>query len=111
MMAKEQDFFLQIEGIHKEYPVPHINPFKKSEKLQALSDVHLKIPRGSVSSILGPNGAGKTTLIKILAGLIIQDSGELIWNETSAHKVGLVTPNERSFYWRLTGRQNIPYPI
>lgn len=108
MRSKASDYFLQITGIDKQYPVPHVNPFKRSEHFKALKGVDLNIPEGSVSCILGPNGAGKTTLIKILAGLILQDSGEINW-KYSKQKVGLVTPNDRSFYWRLTGRQNLQF--
>jgi len=108
MESKEYGYFLQIKGIDKQYPVPHINPFKPSERLSALKGVNLNIPEGSVSCILGPNGAGKTTLIKILAGLILPDSGDIHWKYTG-YRVGLVTPNDRSFYWRLTGRQNLEF--
>lgn len=109
MIAEDPEYFLQIKGIGKEYPVPHLNPFKPSKKLSALKEIDLNIPKGSVSCILGPNGAGKTTLIKILADLILPDSGEITRNSESRLKVGLVTPNDRSFYWRLTGRHNLDF--
>lgn len=110
MITESGNFYMQIKGVSKEYPVPHINPLKKSERFSALKAVDLSVPRGSVSCILGPNGAGKTTLIKILAGLILPDDGEiLISGEDRKKNVGLVTPNERAFYWRLTGRQNLEF--
>jgi len=108
-MAKELQNFLQIKGIFKEYPIPHLNPFKPSMRLSALKNVNLNIPKGSVTCVLGPNGAGKTTLIKILSGLILPNAGEIFWDPESVRKVGLVTPNDRSFYWRLTGRQNLEF--
>lgn len=65
--------------------------------------------------LLGPNGAGKTTLIKILSTLISPDSGHgsiagLPLNEHSLairNKIGLVSTNDRTFYWRLTGFENL----
>ncbi len=46
----------------------------------AINDVNLKIPRGKIIGLLGQNGAGKTTLIKLLNGLIIPTSGEILIN-------------------------------
>lgn len=111
MNAKSKELYLKIEAITKEYPIPRLNPFKPSKRHIALKSVDLNIPKASVSCILGPNGAGKTTLIKILAGLILPNSGILKWELNSNHTpfVGLVTPNDRSFYWRLTGRQNLDF--
>ena len=42
---------------------------------QALDKVSFSVDRGEVFGLLGPNGSGKTTLIKILANLVIPDSG------------------------------------
>jgi simple sugar transport system ATP-binding protein/ribose transport system ATP-binding protein len=46
--------------------------------VQALTDIDLRIARGSIHSLVGENGAGKSTLGKIIAGVHRQDSGELI---------------------------------
>lgn len=46
----------------------------------AVNDINLEIPRGKIIGLLGQNGAGKTTLIKLLNGLIIPTSGEILIN-------------------------------
>jgi ABC-2 type transport system ATP-binding protein len=79
--------------------------------------VDLSVRKGEVFGILGPNGAGKTTLIKILCTLILPTGGEARVNGFDVEKesgrvresIGLVTTDERSFYWRLTGRQNLEF--
>ncbi|WP_416048534.1 ABC transporter ATP-binding protein [Cupriavidus basilensis] len=43
----------------------------------ALDGVSLRVRRGEFVALLGPNGAGKTTLFQILAGLFVQDEGQV----------------------------------
>ncbi|MEJ2683197.1 MAG: ATP-binding cassette domain-containing protein [Candidatus Sulfobium sp.] len=45
--------------------------------VEALSRVSMKTRPGVVTGLVGPDGAGKTTLMRILAGLIAPDSGEV----------------------------------
>lgn len=91
--------------------------FKKRSVIKALDGVTLEIERGKIFGLLGPNGAGKTTLIKILCTLIVPTGGEayvdgldMLKNGEAIRKsIGLVTGEERSFYWRLTGMQNLKF--
>lgn len=61
---------VEICGLNKIY-----RGSKRAPPKEALKDVNLSIPRGSIFGLLGPNGAGKSTLINILAGLVIKTSG------------------------------------
>ena len=47
------------------------------EAAHALANVSLEAPRGVLTALVGPDGAGKTTLIRLAAGLLRPDSGEL----------------------------------
>ena len=43
-----------------------------------LDGVNLKVFPGEIATVLGPSGAGKSTIIKIIAGLLEPDSGEVL---------------------------------
>src|SRR5215210_8061995 len=50
---------------------------KRFKATQALDGLDLTADRGQVTAILGPNGAGKTTFIRMVATLLLPDSGSL----------------------------------
>ena len=82
----------------------------------ALDGVELRVGEGELFGLLGPNGAGKTTLVKILSTLIQPTSGNARVNGYDLSQdiaikatIGLVTSDERSFYWRLSGQQNLEF--
>ncbi|MDF1525284.1 MAG: ABC transporter ATP-binding protein [bacterium] len=54
--------------------------YKSYGDVMALRDLSLDFPRGQLTSLLGPSGCGKTTLLKIIAGLLSADSGEITVN-------------------------------
>ncbi|WP_305064511.1 ABC transporter ATP-binding protein [Methanococcoides sp.] len=93
-----------------------LHPFRKDE-VTAVEEVNIKIKNGELFGVLGPNGAGKTTLIKMLCTLITPTEGTAYVNGYDIAKdsgkvresIGFITADERSFYWRLTGRQNLKF--
>jgi ABC-2 type transport system ATP-binding protein len=92
-------------------------PFRKKRLVTAVEKVSLDIQPGEFFGLLGPNGAGKTTLIKLLCCLVLPTSGNAsvfgndIQKKEQAVKrlVGMVSSEERSFFWRLTGRENLRF--
>lgn len=91
-------------------------PWRRPERA-AVDEVSLSIPQGEVFGLLGQNGAGKTTLIRMLTTLLLPTSGTA---RVAGHdvaqdpravraRIGLVSGDERSFYWRLSGRQNLEF--
>jgi len=59
---------------------------------QAVQDLSFNVERGSFFSILGPSGCGKTTLLRMIAGFIEPDSGEIVIGGRNMAGVG---PNRR----------------
>src|ERR1700750_563332 len=54
---------------------------KKFGQFQALTDVTLEAPSGSLLALLGPSGSGKTTLLRIIAGLESADKGLALYQD------------------------------
>jgi ABC-type multidrug transport system ATPase subunit len=77
-----------------------------------LNELSFEIPKGSMMGLIGPNGAGKSSLIKVLAGLVFPQKGQLEVNgEVTAFKdlrqrTGYMI-DAPSFYKQLSGPQNL----
>jgi len=50
-------------------------------------DISLKIPKGKVTAIMGPSGTGKTTLLKLIAGQLNPEAGEVWVEGKNVHKL------------------------
>jgi Cu-processing system ATP-binding protein len=59
---------------------------KQFGKLPVLHHVHLELKKGECIALVGPNGCGKTTLIKCILGMVLPNSGAILFNEKSIHK-------------------------
>lgn len=73
------------------------------------------MPPGTLAVLEGPNGAGKTTMLRIFATLVRPDGGEarvdgydvVAGGARVRERIGAAFVNERSLYWRLSGRENL----
>lgn len=90
------------------------NVVKRYGSLMALDCVSFGMEKGKILGLLGPNGAGKTTAIRVLGGLIPQDSGEVtlfgekqsVNNLKLKQRMGLVT-QEITVFDELTAEENL----
>ena len=68
-----------------------------------------------IQGILGLNGSGKTTMVRLLSGILRQDSGDLrIFDHTYDRQeslikkmLGVVVGGDRSLYYKLTAKENL----
>ncbi|MEO7175139.1 MAG: ABC transporter ATP-binding protein [Saprospiraceae bacterium] len=52
-------------------------------KLPVLRDINLRLDKGECIALIGPNGCGKTTLIKSILGMVMPDTGDILFNGKS----------------------------
>ncbi len=89
---------------------------KTFEETEALKGISFKVDEGEIFGLLGPNGAGKTTTVKILATMLLSDSGEARINGMDVVEqpkkirglVDVITARDK-FYRRLDAYQNIKF--
>jgi len=90
--------------------------FKSYDEHLALQGLDMKLEKGEIYGLLGPNGAGKTTTLKILAGLISPDSGEIFVNGERYHRdhsrlkqMISYVPDQPFVYPKLTGEEHLHF--
>ena len=72
---------------------------------QALTDLSVAVPQGSIYGLLGPNGAGKTTFIRIINQITGPDKGQVLFagkplSSTDIYRIGYL-PEERGLYRKM----------
>ncbi|HED52208.1 MAG TPA: ABC transporter ATP-binding protein, partial [Gammaproteobacteria bacterium] len=60
---------IQLTGLSK--------TFTGTRPVVALDNLNLQVGRGKVTGLIGPDGAGKTTLMRVAAGLLLPDQGDI----------------------------------
>ena len=98
------------------YSIETKNLTKKYKDKLAVDNLNLQIKEGELFSLLGVNGAGKTTTIKMLSGLILPTSGEVIINNMDMKKdvfkikeILNVSPQETAIAENLTVYENLDF--
>ncbi len=95
-------------------PLTIRNLSKRFNNHWAVKNLNLELVPGEIFVLLGPNGAGKTTTLKLIAGLLHPNEGEIYIHNIDLRKeperakafIGFV-PDEPYIYGKLTGREFI----
>jgi sulfate/thiosulfate transport system ATP-binding protein len=84
---------------------------------QALQDVTLEVPEGSLTALLGPSGSGKSTLLRVIAGLEAPDTGRVVIDGEDAtplpaqrRGIGFVFQHYAAFK-HMTVRENVAFGL
>jgi ABC-2 type transport system ATP-binding protein len=109
------ELLVQIDRLEKSFP---------GGERPALQGVSLEVRAGKILGLVGPDGAGKTTLIRIMAGLLLADSGEIRFstipgdpdsaakharqNQLPAQLIGYM-PQKFGLYEDLTVQENLEF--
>ncbi len=83
----------------------------------ALKDVSFSAAGGDVMAVLGPNGSGKTSTLKLISTMLLADAGSVRVGGFDAQRegskvrrqVGIAVATERSFFPRLSARENLEF--
>jgi ABC-2 type transport system ATP-binding protein len=80
-----------------------------------LEGLSFSVSPSSRTALIGPNGSGKTTLLRCLLGTLAPDEGSVTVHGLTAGSIaarriiGATLSQERSFYMRLSGRENLAF--
>ncbi|MBO7214654.1 MAG: ABC transporter ATP-binding protein [Clostridia bacterium] len=88
--------------------------YQGSYETTALKDLSFKVKNTEFVSIIGPSGCGKTTILSLIAGLIKQSSGEILYKgkplEKGNKNIGYMLQRDELFPWRSIER-NVLLPL
>lgn len=111
--------FIDVKHINKTFKVPIRNNGRfgalksffnrKYRYINAIDDISFSIDKGEIVGYIGPNGAGKSTTIKILSGILIPDSGNVLidkqipWKNRREYvkNIGVVFGQRSQLWWDI----------
>ena len=104
---------IDVQGLHKRFTQGR---GRQRREVAAVQGVAFTAPDGCITGLLGANGAGKTTTLRMAAGLVQPDAGQVLVDgiivarepQRALARMGVLS-DARGLYPRLTARENIVY--
>lgn len=78
-------------------------------EIPAPCGVSLDLYLGEMMGLFGPNGAGKTTLVRIVAGLLSADSGDVVWGSSEGRSCLGYVSQKGGLQYGLTCREEMTF--
>lgn len=113
---KQERAVVKVENVTKEFTIRRTHTLKEtivwsltgrrneiSEQFRALSNVSFTVNEGDTIALLGFNGSGKSTMLKLISGVMREDSGYI---GVRGKVAGLIEVGA-GFHPDLTGRENV----
>lgn len=90
---------------------------ERTGETHALDEISLNVAPGKILVLLGPNGSGKTTTLKLVSTMLLPDAGQVFvegadtrtQSDQVRKHVGFAIATERSFFPRLSARENLDF--
>ncbi|MBE9525065.1 MAG: ABC transporter ATP-binding protein [Chloroflexi bacterium] len=116
-----------VNNVHKQFGKPGVSLWKRAFKIKknghkeksvvvAVNKVSFSIAEGEIFGVLGPNGSGKSTLIRLMATLLLPDSGnitvfghDVLAQPLRVQKLINRVSVEASFFKKLSPMENLLY--
>jgi NitT/TauT family transport system ATP-binding protein len=107
-VATDDKPIIEARGISKSFTQ------KDGSEIQVIAPVDLSVEPSTIIALLGPSGSGKSTLLRMLTGLAVPTSGQVLWHGapvgTCSPNVAIVFQSFALFPW-LTVLENVESPL
>ncbi len=111
-----------MEGKAESVPTPRAHVHlqgvtKRLGRTLAVDNVSLEVPEGNFTTLLGPSGCGKTTLLRLVAGFLHPDAGEIFLRDTQVTDIPVHRRNtamvfqEYALFPHMTVAENVGYGL
>lgn len=117
-MNRGQMSAILFESVQKVFRRPGLRLFRRDAiETHAVRDLSLSVSQGEVLALLGPNGSGKSTTLRLISTVLLPDEGRVLVHGIDTRRdsrwvrrhVGFALASERSFFPRLTARENLEF--